>query len=78
METIYFKKYQTELENGSKGKICIPVDQDLKTIIQGSEFIKDSFCETVIRSSAIVFFEHVGYEERLIDENGKLVPIKTI
>ncbi|RKD21119.1 hypothetical protein BEP19_15710 [Ammoniphilus oxalaticus] len=75
MKTIKFKRYQTELVNGSKGTISIPDGEDLRSMIQNRGFPKDGCSETLIRSSAIVKFEHVGYEERLINEDEELLPV---
>lgn len=55
-----FDKYNTELINGTKGTICIPVGAKFTDILKGSEFLKDVHTDSYIRSNAIVRFEYVG------------------
>lgn len=66
MKTLKFKQYQTELINGNKGTINIPMDMELKNIIQTRQFIKDAYSETFVRSNAIVKFEYVGIHEAVV------------
>lgn len=63
MGAIKFKVYQTELINGNKGTINIPLDTELKDIINTRQFIKDAYSDNYIRSNAIVRFEYVGIKE---------------
>lgn len=58
-----FKSYKTELINGSKGIINIPIDKDLEEILSTRQFIKDMYTEHVIRSSSIVKYKYIGIHE---------------
>ncbi len=66
MERKTFKRYRTELVNGSKGTINLPEGKNLQDYIENHKFIRDSMSENVIRSSAIVKFEYVGTTKKMI------------
>lgn len=62
MENAKFKVYHTELVNGSKGTIAIPVHSEFVDILNGKVFIEDEFSETAIRSDAVIKYEFIKYE----------------
>jgi len=69
VKTLKFRQYKTELINGSKGKINIPLDLKLQDIITSRKFIEDAQTKTFIRSNSIVMFEYIGIHELSVSED---------
>lgn len=61
LKQLKYKTYTVELIGGSKGKIDIPEDKDIESVLDTNGFIEDAKTKEYIRSNSIVKYKHTGH-----------------